>query len=97
MKYLVAILFSFVMISCASTGTSESTGQFVDSSAITAKIKAKLVGDKRVSALDVSVKTYKGTVQLSGFVSTSEQRSLAEEIARGVEGVKEVQNKLEIK
>ncbi len=82
---------------CASTSTRESTGQYVDDSTITAKVKADLVKDPVVSALQVSVETYKGVVQLSGFVDTKEQSDRAETIAKGVAGVQSVKNNLVVK
>lgn len=82
---------------CASTPTRESTGEYVDDSAITTKVKAELARDSSVSALDVKVNTYKGQVQLSGFVDTADQKSHAEQIARGVSGVQSVQNRITVK
>jgi osmotically-inducible protein OsmY len=82
---------------CASTSTRESTGEYVDDSTITAKVKADLVKDPVVSALQVSVETYKGVVQLSGFVDTKEQSDRSEQIAKGVAGVQSVKNNLVVK
>ncbi len=82
---------------CAATPTKESTGEFVDDSTITAKVKAAFIHDEIVKAFDVSVETFKGTVQLSGFVDTSEQRSRAAQIARGIKGVHDVENKITVK
>lgn len=82
---------------CAATPTARSTGEFVDDASITAKVKTALVQDAVVSAFDVGVDTYKGTVQLNGFVDTAEQRSRAGEVARGVAGVTDVQNRLAVK
>ena len=82
---------------CAATPTKESTGEYVDDSTITAKVKAAFIHDEVVKAFDVSVETFKGTVQLRGFVDTSEQRSRAAKIARDVKGVRDVENKLTVK
>jgi len=82
---------------CAATPTARSTGEFVDDASITAKVKAALVQDAIVSAFDVGVDTFKGVVQLNGFVDTDVQRARAEEIARGVAGVTNVQNRLSVK
>ncbi len=82
---------------CAATPTKESTGEFVDDSTITAKVKAAFIHDETVKAFDVSVETFKGTVLLSGFVDTSEQRSRAAQIARGIRGVHDVENKITVK
>ena len=90
-------LMAVTWMGCASTPTRESTGEYVDDSAITAKVKAALVKDPIVSALAVSVKTYKGVVQLSGFVDTADQKAQAENVARGVNGVSSVNNGLIVK
>src|SRR3954468_19424932 len=85
------------LTSCAATSTKESTGEYVDDSAVTTKVKAALVKDKTVSAADVKVETFKGVVQLSGFVNTAAERSQAETDAAGVAGVKSVDNKITVK
>jgi hyperosmotically inducible protein len=82
---------------CAATATRESTGEYVDDSTITAKVKADLIGDDTVKAHQITVETYKGIVQLSGFVDTSEQKDRAEEIAKNVPGVKDVTNNITVK
>jgi hyperosmotically inducible periplasmic protein len=82
---------------CAATPTKESTGEFVDDSTITAKVKAAFIHDEVVKAFDVSVETFKGTVQLSGFVDTAAQRSRAVQLARGIKGVRDVENKITVK
>ena len=94
---LTAGLMSVTWTGCASTSTHESTGEYVDDSAITAKVKTALVKDPLVSAFAVSVKTYKGVVQLSGFVDTADQKARAADVARGVFGVNSVNNSLIIK
>ena len=82
---------------CAGTRTSRSTGEFVDDHSLTAKVKAEFVRDPVVKALQVNVDTFKGVVQLNGFVDTMEQKARAEQIARAVPGVADVQNKLSVK
>jgi len=82
---------------CAGTATRQSTGEFVDDSALTAKVKTELIKDPVVKARQVEVETFKGTVQLSGFVDTEEQKSRAAEIARGITGVNEVKNNISVK
>jgi osmotically-inducible protein OsmY len=82
---------------CAGGPVAKSTGEFIDDATITAKVKASMIADPVVKALDVGVDTYKGTVQLNGFVDTAEQKSRAEQIARGVDGVAQVQNRLTVK
>lgn len=82
---------------CAGTATSESTGEYVDDASITAKVKAAFVRDPIVKAMDVKVETFKGVVQLSGFVDTQDQKARAEQIARNIPGVQGVQNNISIK
>lgn len=82
---------------CAGTRTSQSTGEFIDDHAITAKVKAALIRDPIVSAMEVHVDTFKGVVQLHGFVDTPEEKARAEQIARNVPGVMNVQNALTVK
>jgi len=82
---------------CASTPTHESTGQFVDDSVVTAKVKADLGADRALSLLQIGVETYKGVVQLSGFVDTSKHADQAVAIARKVPGVLDVRNSLILK
>jgi hyperosmotically inducible protein len=77
--------------------THESTGQYLNDTAITTKVKSELLSDEGLKGLDVKVKTYKGVVQLSGFVDSSRQVKRAVEIAQGVDGVKRVENKLTVK
>jgi osmotically-inducible protein OsmY len=82
---------------CASSSTSESTGEYIDSTAITAKVKSALVSDDSVRARDVQVETFRGTVQLSGFVDNQAQKERATSVARAVQGVREVRNNLIVK
>ncbi len=82
---------------CAATPTQESTGGYVDDSTITAKVKTDLAQDSKVSASDVSVKTYKGVVDLSGFVNSQSQISEARLVAGQVSGVKAVHDNLIVK
>jgi len=82
---------------CAETATKESTGEYVDDSTITTKVKAEFVRDDTVKAMDIKVETYKGIVSLSGFVSMPEQKARAAQIAAGVAGVRDVRNNIELK
>lgn len=82
---------------CASTPTQESTGEYVDDSTITAKVKAALIHDPVVKALDVSVETFKGVVQLSGFVNTELEKTQAGNLALTVKGVASVKNNIVVK
>ncbi len=80
-----------------STPGGQTAGQYMDDSAITAKVKTAMVRDQMVSARQVQVETFNGTVQLSGFVDTEQQRARAEQIASSVEGVQNVQNNITVK
>jgi hyperosmotically inducible protein len=82
---------------CAATPTSDSTGQYVDDTAITTKVKSALLGDDAVKSFEIKVETVKGVVQLSGFVDNAEQKSAAENDASAISGVKEVRNNLVVK
>ena len=81
----------FALLSaCAGTPTKESTGELIDDSAITAKVKTDLVKAKGVSSTDIHVETFRGNVMLSGFVRSPEEKRRATEIASSVTGVKQV-------
>ena len=82
---------------CAGTATTESTGEYIDDSTITAKVKSAFVSDPVVSAASVSVETFKGVVQLSGFVKTAEEKAQAGRVAATVKGVTSVKNNIVIK
>lgn len=90
------LIIALVLGACTSTRTQESAGEVIDDSVLTAKVKAALIDDPVAKARDVNVETYRGVVQLGGFVDTAEQKSRAGEVARGVGGVKEVRNDLRV-
>ena len=92
-----AALSAALLAACAGSPTKESRGEVIDGSVITTKVKSALLADKSVSALDVSVETFKGRVLLAGFVKSDDQRRRAGEIARSVTGVRRVDNKLEVR
>lgn len=94
---LVAVLVGLSLVGCASTSTQESTGEYIDDTAITTKVKSKLLLDKETSGTAISVETFKGIVQLSGFVKSSQEKQRAGEIASAVDGVKRVENKISIR
>jgi osmotically-inducible protein OsmY len=91
-----ALLAGAIVVGCANTPTHESTGAYVDDSAITTKVMAALVGDPVTKARDISVKTYRGVVQLSGFVASDEERHEAVQDARSVEGVRDVEDEMQV-
>jgi len=93
----IMVAASLIAAGCASTARQESFGEGVDDSVITTKVKAKYVEDKTVSALNVNVETFKGTVQLSGFANSQAEINRAVEIARGVKGVASVKNDIRLK
>ena len=97
MRSLLVVLVLAMMAGCASTRTQESTGQYVDDSSITAKVKADILGDPALKVFDIGVETFKGVVQLSGFVNSAEIRNRAAEVAGRVSGVKSVKNSLIVK
>ncbi len=82
---------------CAGTSTRDSTGEYVDDSAITAKVKSSLLADRAISAFSVKVVTFKGVVQLSGFVNTAEQKQEAVSVASRVRGVRSVEDNITVK
>jgi len=94
---LSAALASALLAACAGSPTKESTGELIDDSVITTKVKSALVADKTVSAVDVSVETFKGRVLLAGFVKSPDERQRAESVARAVTGVKAVSNQIEVR
>ncbi len=86
-----------LLTSCAGTSTRQSTGEYVDDASITTKVKTAFVRDPVVKALQVDVTTFKGNVQLSGFVDTAEQKSRAAQLAASVPGVRDVVNNITVK
>ncbi len=80
------------MTGCAVERKQETVGAYVDDSAVTTKVKAKFAEDPAVSAMAIKVDTMKGVVQLSGFAKSSEERMMAERLARNTNGVADVRN-----
>ena len=96
-RYFVLVMLMVAFVACASTSKQESTGEYVDDSVITTKVKSLLAADDFLKSFQISVETYKGTVQLSGFVNSQKAVDKAVEIARSVKGVKTVRNNLIVK
>jgi osmotically-inducible protein OsmY len=94
---MAALLLGGTVTGCASTAKSESAGEYIDDTAITAGVKAAIVKDPNLKASEINVETYKGIVQLSGFVSSAETVATAATVARSVKGVKSVKNDLRLK
>jgi len=82
---------------CASSKKSESTGEYLDDSVLTTKVKASILGDSKLKVMQIDVETFKGIVQLSGFVDSQEAAERAVRLARTVRGVKQVNNSLIVK
>ena len=82
---------------CAATPKQEATGEYVDDTVITSKVKAAILNQPGLSSADVNVETFKGAVQLSGFVNSKADASEAAAVARGVGGVKSVKNDMRVK
>ena len=94
---LVPIFGAAILASCASTQTSRGTGQVIDDASITARVKTALAKDEGLrNAADINVTTYRGTVQLSGFVGSREVANRAGQVASTVQGVQSVRNDLQI-
>ena len=94
---LVLLMLIATLAACASTSTRESTGEYVDDSVITTKVKALLAEDDFLKSFQISVETYKGIVQLSGFVNSQQAVNKAGQIARSVKGVTSIKNDLIVK
>ncbi|WP_016596996.1 BON domain-containing protein, partial [Yersinia pestis] len=82
---------------CAPTAKSEGTGGYLDDTVVTTKVKAALLGEKNLKSTEINVETFKGRVQLSGFVSSSQDANRAVQVTRSVPGVKSVSNQMLIK
>ena len=93
----LVLLMLITLVACASTRTHESTGEYVDDSVITTKVKTLLANDDCLKSFQISVETFKGKVQLSGFVNSRQAVDKAGQIARSVQGVKSVKNNLIVK
>ena len=92
---LVIMLASF--LGCASTSTKEGTGEYIDDSVITAKVKAEIFKDDSLKSSEINVETFKGVVQLSGFVNSQADIDKAVKVARTVKGVTSVKNDMRVK
>jgi osmotically-inducible protein OsmY len=100
LRKISPMVFAGLLISlsaCAATGTKESTGQYVDNSVLTAKVKTAIFNEPSLKSSEISVETFKGEVQLSGFVSSIEQTNKAVEVAKGIPGVTSVKNDMRVK
>jgi len=99
-KYVGAAVIAFTLVAvvgCESTAKQEGTGEYMDDTIITTKVKAAIFNEPLLKVAEINVETFKGIVQLSGFVSTQAAANRAVEVARSVGGVKSVKNDMRIK
>jgi hypothetical protein len=95
--FLVLLMLIATLAACAATRTQSSAGEYVDDSVITTKVKSLLAEDDFLKSFQISVESFKGTVQLSGFVNSQKAVDKAGEIAKSVQGVKSIKNDLIVK
>lgn len=93
--FIAALLLS--ALGCASTSTRESTGEYIDDSVITSKVKTAIFSEPSLKTLQIHVDTYKNVVHLTGAVATDAERSKAVELASSVNGVRSVRNDILLK
>jgi osmotically-inducible protein OsmY len=86
-----------LFLGCASTAKQEGTGEYVDDTVITTKVKAAIFGEDSLKSAEINVETFKGVVQLSGFVNSQADINKAVQVARSVKGVKSVKNSMRLK
>ena len=96
-RHFVLLMLMVAFVACASTSKQESTGEYVDDSVITTKVKTLLAADDFLKSFQIGVETYKGVVQMSGFVDSQKTVDKAVQIARSVQGVSSVKNSLVVK
>ena len=97
MATLAGVLLMATALGCASTAKQEGTGEYVDDTVITSKVKAAIFNEPSLKSAEINVETFKGVVQLSGFVSSQGAETKAIEVARSVGGVKSVKNDMRLK
>lgn len=93
----MAAVVAVAVSACAPTAKSEGTGGYIDDTVVTTKVKSALLADKNIKSREISVETFKGRVQLSGFVTSSDDANRAVQVTRGVTGVKSVENVMQVK
>src|SRR3954462_13732866 len=89
---LIAALVLTTLGGCAATSTHESTGQYIDDTVLTTSVKAAILNEPTLKVAEINVETFKGEVQLSGFVRSADNMATAVNVARGVKGVRSVKN-----
>ncbi len=99
-KGFATLVFAIVLASvfgCAGTPTQEGTGEYIDDTVITSKVKTAIFNEPSLTSAEINVETFKGTVQLSGFVNSRADINKAVDVARGVKGVTSVKNDMRLK
>lgn len=97
---VVTLISAFLLASvlgCAGTAKQESTGEYFDDTVITTRVKAAIFNDPSLKSAEINVETFKGTVQLSGFVNSRADINKAVEVARSIKGVTSVKNDMRLK
>jgi osmotically-inducible protein OsmY len=93
----MALMVALTLSACAPTAKSEGTGGYLDDTVVTTKVKSALLADETLKSREINVETFKGRVQLSGFVSSMADASRAVQVTRKVTGVRSVENAMQIK
>lgn len=99
-NWFIAFLFAVLMLAmagCASTATKEGTGEYIDDTVITTRVKAAIFDESTLKSAEINVETFKGAVQLSGFVGSQARINKASELAASIKGVKSVKNDMRVK
>jgi osmotically-inducible protein OsmY len=94
---LTGVLLMATALGCASSAKQEGTGEYVDDSVVTGKVKAAILAEPSLKSAEINVETFKGVVQLSGFVGSQLAENKAVEVTRTVSGVKAVKNDMRLK
>ena len=100
LKYItniILVITFMTLLGCASTEKNAGTGEYIDDTVITTKVKAAVLNDESLKSAEINVETFKGVVQLSGFVNSEADIAKAAEVARGVKGVTSVKNDMRLK
>jgi osmotically-inducible protein OsmY len=95
--YFIGAAVLAVTLGCASTAKQEGTGEYVDDTVITTKVKAAILNEPTLKSAEINVETFKGVVQLSGFVSSKDAQNKAVALTRTVAGVKSVKDDMRLK
>ncbi|MEO6422052.1 MAG: BON domain-containing protein [Candidatus Nitrotoga sp.] len=94
--FFLTVMLAF-LVGCAATSKQEGTGEYIDDTVITTKVKAAVLNDPSLKASEINVETFKGVVQLSGFVGSQDDINRATAVAGGIKGVKSVKNDMRVK